>query len=336
VRLVVYGPERRVGVLSGERVIDACSTYAALLAARGAEPSPPQRAAETVPAELGAFIAAGERALAGARDAVDYLAAGAADDQLSWPLEDLVLHAPIAARARLFMAGNNYPAHAAGAEGDTDPDPLTVERTRAEVREVGLRGFISFAENAVGPGADIVHPARTDMLDYEGEIAAVIGRPCKDVRAAEAGELLWGFFLLNDLSARRAIPTADNPTSRFARDKNFDTSKSAGPFLVVGEIDDPQDIGWETRVNGELRQRGNTREMIFTFAEMLEYISEDLTLLPGDVLGAGTSSGTVMDSTPIGADGTRDAAAFLSPGDVVELSNPTLGTLRNAVVAKGG
>jgi 2-keto-4-pentenoate hydratase/2-oxohepta-3-ene-1,7-dioic acid hydratase in catechol pathway len=212
--------------------------------------------------------------------------------------------------------------------------PAAVEAIRQQIRSAGLRGFISFPENCVGPGEPIVRPGRTDMLDFEGEIAVTIGRRCKDVPAAEAAGLFWGYFLLNDVSARRAIPVADNPSSRFARDKNFDSAKCAGPYLVVGEIADAQDVHWKTRVNGELRQQGHTRDMVYSFAEMVEYLSEDMTLLPGDILSGGTCSGTAMDSTPVIPGSGRDPAAFLQPGDIVEVSNPDLGTLRNPVVAK--
>jgi acylpyruvate hydrolase len=174
------------------------------------------------------------------------------------------------------------------------------------------------------------------MLDFEGEIAVVVGRKCKDVAAAEAPEMFWGFFLLNDVSARRAVPVADNPRSRFARDKNFDSSKCVGPYVVVNEFADAQDIRWETRVNGEIRQQGHTQDMIFTFAEMLEYLSQDMTLLPGDIISGGTPSGTILDTTPAVPDFSRDPSAFLHVGDVIEISSPVLGTLRNPVVAKPG
>ncbi len=340
-KLVVHGPQRRVGLVLQDRVIDVCAAYAAYLAERTSEPFPEQQAALTVPAELGAFIAAGERALSGVQDAVSHLAArgsegGLPGEPLSRPLSAVKLHPPLAARARMFLAGANYPDHAAGAEGNPDRDPAAVERMRQQVRSVGPRGFISFPETCVGPEESIVHPARTDMLDFEGEVAVVVGARCKDVAAADAHALFWGFFLLNDVSARRAVPVADNPRSRFARDKNFDSSKCAGPYVAVNEFADAQDINWETRVNGEIRQRGHTRDMIFSFAEMLEYLSQDMTLLPGDIISGGTPSGTILDTTPVVPDLGRDPSAFLRAGDVIEISNPVLGTLRNPVVAKPG
>src|SRR5690606_13013935 len=103
-------------------------------------------------------------------------------------------------------------------------------------------------------------------------------------------------------------------------------------------LPDAQNIDFETRVNGEVRQQGNTKDMTFSFAEYVEYLSQDMTLLPGDVISAGTTAGTAQDSSELitGADGKtiRAPDLFLKPGDVVEVSNPVMGTLRNRVVAK--
>ncbi|MFT3863278.1 MAG: fumarylacetoacetate hydrolase family protein [Solirubrobacterales bacterium] len=313
--ICVFGPDRRLGIVEGEQVIDLAGV------------------APELPTELGEFIAAGDDALAAAAAALSR--AREEGGPPARPLAEVELHPPIAARARMMMAGDNYAGHAAGAAGSVEADAEALERARAAVREVGLRGFVSFVENCVGAGDDIVIPARTDQLDFEGEVAVVIGRRCKDVKAADAAAVIWGALLLDDVSARRAIPKPDNPSARFARDKNFDSSKCLGPYVVAAELD-PQDIAFETRVNGELRQSGNSAEMIFSFAEMIEFLSQDLTLLPGDVISGGTPSGTVMDSTPVDPEHGRDPAAFLGVGDVIEVSSPVLGTLRNEVVAKEG
>jgi 2-keto-4-pentenoate hydratase/2-oxohepta-3-ene-1,7-dioic acid hydratase in catechol pathway len=123
------------------------------------------------------------------------------------------------------------------------------------------------------------------------------------------------------------------------RSKNFDGSIAAGPYVVVSEFANAQDIAWETRVNGELRQQGNTKDMTFSFAEYVEYMSSDVTLLPGDVISAGTTAGTAQDSSELlpseaGKPPVRSPERFLKPGDVVEVSNSGMGTLRNRIVAK--
>jgi acylpyruvate hydrolase len=238
-----------------------------------------------------------------------------------------------------MMAGGNYVIHSAGMSfrGGAGPAP-SMQEIYEQSRSKGIWGFYCFPENAAGPGDDIIYPARTDRLDYEGEVAVILGRRGKDIGADKASPYFWGYLLQNDVSARTNVGGADNSQSSFARNKNFDTSICAGPYVVVDEFRDAQNIDFETRVNGEIRQQGNTKDMTFSFAEYLEYMSQDMTLLPGDVISAGTTAGTAQDSSELieGPDGSKIRAPdlFLKPGDVVEVSNPQMGTLRNRVIAK--
>jgi 2-keto-4-pentenoate hydratase/2-oxohepta-3-ene-1,7-dioic acid hydratase in catechol pathway len=255
-------------------------------------------------------------------------------------LSGVKLHAPYARRARIMMAGGNYAIHSLGMSyrGGDGGEPPSLEHVYNEARKRGIWGFYCFPENAAGPDEDIIYPSRTDRLDYEGEVAVVLGKRGKDIRAGDAAPYFWGYFLQNDVSARTSTIGPDNPLSSFSRGKNFDTSICAGPYVVVGEFADPQDISWATRVNGHIRQQGNTKDMTFSFAEYLEYMSADMTLLPGDVISAGTTAGTAQDASEIEtlAEGrqVRKPDLFLKPGDVVELSNERMGTLRNQVVEK--
>jgi acylpyruvate hydrolase len=341
-RLVVYGPKRTLGAVEGDRVIDLHAACAAYLASRG-ERLPYEVAAATVPDELGAFVETGGQGLEGAARAVEFVLSGNAngprDEQLTTPLSGTKLHAPYARRARIMMAGGNYAIHSLGMSYRSgEGEPPTLQHVYEEARKRGIWGFYCFPENAAGPGEDIIYPSRTDRLDYEGEVAVILGKRGKDIRAEDAAPYFWGYFLQNDVSARTSTLGPDNPLSSFARGKNFDTSICAGPYVVVGEFADPQNISWETRVNGQIRQQGNTKDMTFSFAEYLEYLSSDMTLLPGDVISAGTTSGTAQDSSEIvtTAEGrqVRKPDLFLKPGDVVELSNDRMGVLRNRVVAK--
>jgi acylpyruvate hydrolase len=303
-------------------------------------------AAAVTPGELGLFIESGPRAIEGVERALDHLASRAADklgprgERLLEPLSEVKVHPPYAKRARLMMAGANYVSHSAGMSRDGGP-ARSWEEMRAASKARGLWGFYCFTENAVGTGDNIIYPTRTDRLDYEGEVAVIVGKKGKDIRADRAEPFFWGYILQNDVSARTTLPVADNPQTSFHRGKNFDSSIAGGPYIAVGEFPDAQDIDWETRVNGEVRQQGNTKEMTFSFAELLAYISEDMTLLPGDVFSAGTTAGTAQDSSPVmegqeasGQQAKRDPRLFLKPGDVVEISNPVMGVLRNQVVAK--
>jgi acylpyruvate hydrolase len=159
----------------------------------------------------------------------------------------------------------------------------------------------------------------------------VIGRRCKDIRAADAPAYIFGVTLLGDWSIRR-LPEGKAP-HQFTMGKNFDSSCSLGPCIVIGELD-PSDVMIETRVNGALRQRYNTSGMVFSFGEFMEYLSADLTLYPGDMISGGTAAGTAADSSPLLADGTLAPERFLKPGDRVEISSPAIGALRTRIVAK--
>lgn len=346
-KLVVYGPEKKLGVLQGDDVIDLNFAHAKYLRETQDEPLPYEMAAAVVPAELGAFIESGPRAIEGAQRAVDYLVnragnrTGVRGEQLIRPKSNVKIHAPYARRARIMMAGGNFIVHSQGmGYRSADGTPVTLEEVYNNSRKRGIWGFYCFPENAAGPDEDVIYPARTDRLDYEGEIAVVLGKRGKDIRPADGKDYIWGYMLQNDISARTILPTSDNPQSSFARGKNFDTSICGGPCIVVAEIPDCHNVTWETRVNGEVRQTGNTKDMTFNFYEYLEYMSSDMALLPGDVISAGTTAGTAQDSSDLlpgtgeGRQALRDPKLFLKPGDVVEVSNPIIGVLRNQVIAK--
>ena len=162
----------------------------------------------------------------------------------------------------------------------------------------------------------VPYPSRANRLDYEGEVAIILGKQGKDVPAAEARELVWGVTLLGDWSIRS--PAEPQGPLKFGMAKNFDQSCSLGPCIVVGELD-PSDIEVETWVNGERRQQFNTRDMVFSYWEYIEYLSRDLTLYPGDIISGGTAAGTAADSSPRLADGQLAPERFLKAGDVVEI-----------------
>jgi len=166
-------------------------------------------------------------------------------------------------------------------------------------------------------------------LDYEGEVAIVIGKRGKDISASQIADYVWGVTLVNDWSIRDNMGQARAMSYNTA--KNFDGSCSMGPCIVVGVLDF-QNVDAETRVNGEQRQRFNSKDMIFKFGEVLEFLSRDFTFVPGDVISGGTAAGTAADRTRRNPDGTRPTELFLKVGDVVEVSSPQIGTIRNKLV----
>jgi len=304
-KIVVFGDDRRVGALVGEQVIDL------------------NRADPGLPVGLAELIAAGPAAVEGAQKAIDRVSSLSPGAVMS--ASSVKLRAPWPSR-RIACVGGNYASHLRGMQGDGS---LTLEEVTRRTREAGQWGFWKVPYAVAGPDDEIEFPRRCTYFDYEGEAAIIIGKQGKDIPASRLDEYVWGVTLFDDWSIRDGMGSP-RPMS-YNLPKNFDGSTSMGPCIVVGELE-PQDVDVELRVNGEVRQRYNTKDMVFSFAEVLEELSRDFTFVPGDVISGGTSSGTAQDSTPRGPDGKRSLGRFLKVGDVVELSSPKIGTLRNRIV----
>jgi 2-keto-4-pentenoate hydratase/2-oxohepta-3-ene-1,7-dioic acid hydratase in catechol pathway len=340
VKVAIYGPESRVGIVDGNDLIDIEGAYAKFAHEVKAHPVAYAAAAATTPAILEHFIQLGDEALDGAQEAIEYLMSRAGDrrgargEQLVFPLNGSGIHAPLAHRGvKLCMAGANYADHLFDMMRAQEPS-VTMEQVKQRSRERGIGGFWKLPALVAGPEDDITYPAKTKYLDYEGEVAIVIGRRVKDAKGSDLESCIWGYTLQNDWSAR---DQRDNVVGTLSMNlmKNWDGSVSVGPVISVGEIKDPQDVPFETRVNGELRQSGNTRDMTFSFAEYLEYITRDITFQPGDMIAGGTCKGTAMDSTPrVESGGFDNDKLFLKMGDVIAVSSPLIGVLRNRIAAK--
>lgn len=327
-KIVVYGPERRVGALQGEQIIDLNRAYARMI--RGRHDA--DDAEERVPPSLGAFVASGTAALEAAQRAIEHaLEAGPADGApaVMQPASGVKLHAPWPGK-RIACAGGNYAAHSYGMAINRGTTGITLETQAKRIRDDGQWGFWKYPDAVAGPGDDVPYPKRAEFFDYEGEVVIVIGKRGKDIKADRIGDFVWGVTLGNDWSIRDHDPGPVRPVS-YNLAKNFDASASVGPCIVVGELD-PQSVDVETRVGGELRQSYNSADMVFSFGELLEFLSRDLTFVPGDLLFGGTGAGTAQDSTKLNADGTRPKDRFLRTGHTVEVSSPRIGGLTNAVV----
>jgi acylpyruvate hydrolase len=295
-KIVAFGPERRAGALVAGGVVD-------------------------LGVELGALIAGGEAAIEQARRRV-------AERVDMHDAATIGLQPPLARDARVACIAANFAACVGALQKKRNPDPsvaVDLAAIATGMREGGLQGFWKVAR-PVGDGDDVTIPSRTQRFDYESEVAIVIGRRGKRIRADRIGDYVWGVTLFQDWSARDGIK---NPAQQFRLEKNFDASFSIGPCIIVNDSeagDDVRidDVDVETYVNGERRQNFNTRDMVFSFAECVEFLSRDLTLEPGDVISGGTGAGTCGDSSP---------DRFLQAGDVVEIRSPQIGTLRNQLIA---
>lgn len=219
-------------------------------------------------------------------------------------LAEATLLAPVPRPGKVVCVGRNYAEHAAETGADV-PD-------RPEL-------FAVWANAIVGPGAPIVLPPITQALDYEGELVAVIGREARHVDEEHALEHVFGYTCGNDVSARD-LQFGD---AQWVRGKTLDTFAPIGPWIVTAdEIPDPQALAIRTEVNGETRQSDTTAHMIFPVARIVAFVSEAITLDPGDVIFTGTPPGVGHAMVPPG---------YLRAGDVVRVTIDRIGTLENEV-----
>lgn len=262
-----------------------------------------------------ALLQAGEAGRALARELADW-ASDRPDAGVVLAPGKTRLLAPVPRPPKLLCMAGNYSEH--WREGGLQA-PVK-QRSAPEI-------FIKPVTTVIGPDASIRLPGPIcTAVDYEGELAAVIGRTAKNVSPDRASDFVAGYANFNDVSGRRLtidVPREETPRTRYfdwSNGKWFDTFGPLGPYLVADEIADPQALPVQTRVNGETRQNGTTADMIWSVAELVAWISRFVTLQPGDVIATGTPSG-VGSST----------GTFLRPGDTVEVEIGGLGVLRNTV-----
>ena len=332
-KIAVFGPHRRVGVIKDDKIVDANGAYAKFLSETSELTRPQAQADADVPSELGAFIAEGDRALEGAQAAVEYLWANAQDDRglagepLFFSLGETELHAPVAQGSRIFCALANFFDHMEAASKNSAGNDTAEVLDR--LVQGGPKYFLKDHRAVGADGQPVRYPARTRRLDYEAEVAIIVGKQGRDIGRDDALPYIWGYTLHNDWSIRDNVSFGPD----FMHSKNFDTSATIGPWIVVNEGIDPQDIPIECRVNGEVRQSGNTKSMVHDFSAFIQHLSADTTLYPGDLISSGTPKGTAVDSSRQQTDGSHPDTLFVKPGDVVEVSSSLIGTIRNDVIS---
>jgi len=335
-RFVVYGPHRLGCLLEDGSIVDLNLAYVALLASRGVS-RPFAHAFSELPPNLLGFIEEGMSALRAADDAISMVRGGCLEgpkgEKLVFKPGEVKIHAPLPSSAsRIAMAGANFYDHTADVLSMIRGRKVTVDDIKRDVEEGRSPswGFWKFARNVVGPDEPIIYPARTERLDYEVEVAAIFGRKGKDIAEEEAMDYIFGYTILNDISARDQA----NDRGLFL-DKNFDTSAPMGPCIVTAdEIGDPHTLAMKLKINGVTRQDGSMRDMIRGFPFWIAHLTRDMTFYPGDIICGGTCAGTALDTSPRDADGRTQPDKFLKPGDVIEAWVEKIGVLRNPVVAK--
>lgn len=221
------------------------------------------------------------------------------------PLSEIHYAPPVDRPSKIIALGRNYREHAEEQHAKLPDKPLL---------------FSKAPSCLLAHGGDIVIPEVEDQVDYEAELAVVMARRARAITAARAADYVAGITAMNDVSGRRA----QFGDRQWFRGKSFDTFGPLGPWVVtLDEAGDPHALAIRSRVSGEIRQESNTRRMIFNVWETLEYISRQMTLMPGDIVSTGT---------PAGVGVFRDPPVFLEDGDTVEVEIEGICTLRNRVV----
>jgi 2-keto-4-pentenoate hydratase/2-oxohepta-3-ene-1,7-dioic acid hydratase in catechol pathway len=306
-RLISYlhAGEQRLGARVGGKTVDLTAAYAALLSGRGSAEAD-VLAAAAVPPDIVAFLGGGEGSMEAAKEALRSVDEHPelAIDESSIELLPIIPRPP-----KIICVARNYAEHAAEA--------------KLEIPEVPNL-FIRFPRSLIAEGAPVLVPRVSERVDWEAELAVVIGKGGKHIPASAAYDHVAGYALFNDVSIRDW--QLRKPPIQFGAGKNFDGSGPFGPELVTSdEIADPHALRIELRVNGALMQSSSTAKMIFTIPALIEHISQFTTLEPGDVIATGT---------PSGVGHFREPPIYLKPGDTVRVEIEGIGVLENPVEAE--
>ncbi len=290
----------RMGLVVDNAVYDA---QAAVQAAASGE--------QQMPANLESLLAKWDMS-AGTLQSLESAALAIRENRIQLPRQDGALAVPYAP-ARIFATASNYYEHAAEMG------------TKLAARSESSPYIFMKAESSVTPTKSaVVMPANTMKLDWEVELAVVIGRGGRNITVQDAHEHIAGYTVINDISARDLTRRSDYPfTHDWFRGKSFDTFAPMGPWFVPRDcVKDPMELRMQLTVNGESMQDASTKGMIFNIAEQIAYLSGILTLKPGDLIATGTPTGVGMGR-----------GLFLKPGDVMVASIDQIGSIENHVTA---
>jgi len=301
-----------LGALLDDGVVDLQRAYRFVLKHRGEG----DRAALEMPGEMRSLLAGGEIALGRVKDTLAVIhpllkekqeTAKWQSEGIYFPLSAVNLAPPVPDPGKIICLGKNYKAHAEETGGDIPTIPIV---------------FTRFASTLLGPYDPIPIPRASDKIDYEGEMAVVIGKRGRHIREEDAMEHVAGYMILNDVSAR----DYQQKTSQWTLGKNFDASAPTGPALITKEeVADPHNLEIRTIVSGDVLQDSNTSLLIFKIPYLIAYLSEVFALEPGDIISTGT---------PDGVGFVRQPPRFLKPGDRVRVEVSGLGFIDNPVIAE--
>jgi len=258
-----------------------------------------------LPTDLEGLISLGAEGATAAEELM-HTSSEKASMEATLKIGDVTLLAPVSSPPKIICLGLNYRDHAEEQGAKIPQDIIIFMKPRTAI---------------IGPNEPIVYPNFVKKLDYEAELAVIIGRRGKNIPISNVEKHIFGYTAFNDVSARD-IQFSDR---QWTRGKSFDTFAPIGPCITIArQISNPNNLWIRTRVNGELRQNSSTRNMVFSVYEVVHRLSRVMTLEPGDVIATGTPAGVAAFMKP--------HPKHLLPGDTVEVEIEKIGTLRNVVI----
>jgi len=312
----IHQDQQRIGAVEDAgHIVDLERAYAAYLREAEGIPHADQLAAVALGRDMGEFLRGGEKALSAAGKALTYAKTilDTSNGKITFDRQRVRLMGPVPRPGALVSAGKNFSDHVAEMASKKGP--------------VAPVAFLKLPGTVIGPEDDIPHPPEVKNLDYEVELAVIIGKPCIDVSEEEALNYVAGYTTFNDISARDVI-RSENKTGIHLMGKSFPGFSPMGPYLVTAdEIPDPQSLKVTLSVNGEVRQDSNLGYMIFSIRAMIAYWSQ-MELNPGDVLTTGSPRGVAAGRKP------DQTPWWLKPGDLIEAEVEKIGCLRNRIVSE--
>lgn len=306
-KLITFSREGnyRIGAIVDEKIVDLNLAYQAQLESEG-KIRAKQIAEAFVPSDMTGFLQGGKESLELAQKAIDFALSNQKEDgyKLVHNVNSVKVEAPVPAPGKMVCVGHNYREHILEMKREIPPFPVV---------------FAKFANTVVGPQDDIPFYPVSDKLDYEAEFAFVIGQRARNVSQADALDYVAGYTIINDVTYR----DIQQRTLQWLQGKTVEGSAPMGPWLITtDELTDPSGLEVVLTVNGEERQRSNTANLVFTVQYLVEFLSNLMTLEPGDV---------ILTGTPGGVGVARNPQVFLKDGDVVRIEIDKIGVLENRV-----
>ncbi|MCQ6280505.1 fumarylacetoacetate hydrolase family protein [Bacillus sp. EB600] len=306
-KLITFAREgvSRVGAIVDNEVVDLNLAYQVLVESEG-KLRAAQIAEAFVPADMNGFLQGGKESLELAKNAIKFALETREDKgrKLVFALSDVKVEAPVPQPGKMICVGHNYREHIMEMKREIPPFPVV---------------FAKFANTVVGPQDDIPFYPVSEQLDYEAEFAFVIGKRARNVSQEEALDYVAGYTIVNDVTYR----DIQRRTIQWLQGKTVEGSAPMGPWLVTSdELTDPSGLEVVLAVNGEERQHTNTANLVFSVQYLVEFLSNLMTLEPGDVILTGTPGGVGTAMNP---------PTYLKDGDVVKIAIDKIGTLENKV-----